>query len=128
MTVSVQTEHQDESAIIFDIEAGEMVEGANAVCHLPPGAVVTGGFVAVLTVFDAACTIDIGDGTVANRYGNDLDIHAATGTQNLTITGDEVTAATEQVKITPSAVDSVTGKIRVCLKYVVMNRSKFAVG
>ena len=128
MAVTPQTEHQNETAVVFDIAAGAMAAGANTVCYLPPGAIVTGGFIAVVTVFNAACTVDIGDASVGNRYGNDLDIHTATGSQNLTITGFEVTGATDAITITPSATDSTTGKLTVCIKYVVKNRSSFAVG
>lgn len=129
MAFTMVTAHQEESAVLCELDLAEMVSGANTICQLPAGAIVTGGFIAVMTAYSAACTLDIGDAGTANRYANDIDI-AATGTTNLSITGYECTVANGLIKITPSAVDasSPSGTVIICVKYVVAGRESFAIG
>lgn len=129
MAFTKVTGHQEESAVLCVLDLANMVSGANTICEIPAGAIVTGGFIAVTTAYSDTCTLDIGDAGTANRYANDVNI-AATGTTNLSITGYEASAANGLIKITPSAVDasSPSGAAIICIKYVVVGRESFAVG
>lgn len=89
---------------------------------LPYGAQVISGAVIVDTAFDAAtATIDIGDSTVGNRYGDNVNV-AATGRTALTPTGYVSDGA--DLIVTPTFADPVTvGKVRVQVMYVINGRA-----
>lgn len=87
------------------VDMADFAAGANSVLTLPTGAVVTSGFIAVTTGYSAACTLDIGDGTTANRFANDVDAEVAALTA-FTLDGIALTSGLRTIKVTPSAVDA----------------------
>jgi hypothetical protein len=69
--------------------------------YLPPNAYVTNIKVLVTTAFDAGVVIDIGDGSTANLFANDVD-PTSTGAASVTLTAQAgvVQDTADQTKVT----------------------------
>ena len=93
------------------------------VIPLPPGAVVTGGSVDCLIVFDSATfAITVGDATSAARYLTAADI-SDVGTDALVPTGYRHTTG-ENIEIVCTIADvCTTGRATVRVEYVIEDRS-----
>ncbi len=111
---------------MIPIVFGNVADTATAVnaVDLPYGAVVTGGYFVVDTVFNVGTTstLDIGDSTSANRYANDINLKAL-GVTALTLTG--YTSDGAAIQITPANVGTVatTGAGRLYVEYVITGRA-----
>lgn len=94
--------------------------------ELPYGArLLNTGSLTVVAASQASVTLDVGDTTVANRYGNDLDM-ATTGRKALTAT-DFVTAVEGDIGLTFSA-QPTQGSFVLSVQYVVAGRVAFSQG
>jgi hypothetical protein len=92
---------------------------------LPEGAQVTRGWVLVTTAYNSATTaiLDIGDATVANRYGNDIDLKTV-GLKPLTPTG-YIQPGKGPVTVTfaQTGAAGTAGSARVYIEYVVERKA-----
>jgi hypothetical protein len=92
---------------------------------LPKGAVIVAWIVNVVTAFNSSGTdlLDIGDGSTANRFANDIDVSSAG--QKLTgyVAAELYTPLTDETQITAifvqSVADAAAGDLDVaCLYYI----------
>lgn len=92
--------------------------------QLPYGAVITGGFFVVDTVFNVGTTavLDVGDAISANRYKNDIDLKTL-GLTALVPTGYKSEGAA--ILITPTLVGTAatTGAGRLFVEYMITDRA-----
>lgn len=95
---------------------------------LPPGAVVLGGDITVLTPFNGTTnTLKLGDTAVDNRYANAVDLKTA-GRTALTLTGYKHAAA-EFLRTTFAQTGTATaGAVRITVTYYVEKRAAFSQG
>ena len=91
---------------------------------LPYGAVVTGGYFVVDTVFNLGTTavLDVGDSTTANRYANDINLKAL-GVTQLVPTGYTSDGAAIQILPVLVGTAATTGAGRLYVEYVITNRA-----
>ncbi len=91
---------------------------------LPYGAVVTGGYIVVDTVFNVGTTsvLDIGDATTADRYKADVNLKAL-GVTQLVPTGYKSNG--DAILITPANVGTAatTGSARLFVEYMITGRA-----
>lgn len=59
--------------------------------EIPKGAIVKGVNVVIVTAAGAACTMDIGDGSTASLFDNNVDLNAVAGTMTGTDPATETT-------------------------------------
>ncbi len=99
---------------------------------MPVGAVIVGGQIITDTAFNAGATdtLSLGDASSATRYLSASSIHA-TGKADLVVTGLEMGATTNTLKITwtgGTPASLTTGAARLIISYVVKGRSSCTIG
>ena len=98
------------------------LSGATVTCTdlIPAGCILLGITTRVTTVITGATSVDIGDGSDADRWGNDTAITAGTttGLADLTGTGLAVNVAAMSVVLTANGSNFLTGAIRVTAHYI----------
>ncbi|MBX9914084.1 MAG: hypothetical protein K2Y25_09305 [Pseudomonadaceae bacterium] len=104
---------------------------AQAAAQLPAAAIVTGGFIVVDEVFNAAttATLVVGDALVANRYApTPLDLKTL-GMKALTVTGyATLKIADLNVTYASSGAAATTGKGRLYLEYIETPKASWTQG
>ena len=104
--------------------------GYNAI-ELPPGAIVTGGDLVVITAFDTSgtATVAIGDVTTNNRYLTATSVKTA-GRTPLVPTGFKTTPTQRWIRVTSalSTTDATVGQCRLRVTYIVDKRMAFSQG
>ena len=128
----VEIDHSDMAAT----DGGTIATGTYEVVKVPAGAVVTGGHVMISEAFPASVTFDIGDGADVDRYVKKAVFPAVSSIAEQTLGNATYLAITGYKYTTPDTIDIVvagaaptaSGKIRVCVKYVVEGRAAFSQG
>jgi len=117
--------------VVIDYDDLTSAVAAEAI-DLPAGAIVTGGFINILTVWNSATSdvLDIGDGADVDRYTpTPLDIDAAVGMQAITVTGFEYTANdTIDVIWTGVSTAPTTGQLHLVVEYILDGRANENMG
>lgn len=131
MAITKNSGRQDISVAMVEINYSDIVSGtAAAAIELPGNAIVVSGAVTVITPFNSGTSdvLDVGDSVTANRYVNDVDIHAA-GRTALVPTG-YVTTTSGDINVTLVSVGAAAtaGKVRLEVQYVVGGRAEFSQG
>lgn len=149
-TVTKLGSSQDVQSIVFDINAtdtmvntsgnavvfGKTTSAGNTtydIATLPPGSVVVGGRVIVLTAFatSSANTIDVGDSDDPDRYTETgaIDLQdpdaPATGFDMLGDGKIYTNGQNLRVTITNSTADATAGRALVVVNYVIVGRSTY---
>lgn len=110
-----------------EIKAGDMVAGAQNAIELPPGAIVTGGRVTVLTAFNVATTINVGDALNATRLGSAFNL-SAVGVGVINGQPYEYPANNRFIQVTPSVITATTGRAFISITFIVPRRTEANVG
>jgi hypothetical protein len=105
-----------------DFGESNTAETVVEIVPLPPGAVVTGGYIARTTAFDAATfNVEIGDADDPNRYLTETDVKGV-GKTDLVPTG--YVGAGQNIQLTFTAADAcTTGTAIVVVEYIIDGRS-----
>lgn len=133
MPITKNTGRQEVIAATVDFTYADVPTTATVyeALNLPANAVVVGGDFVVTTAWNTGttATIDIGDVTTGNRYGNDIDLKTAARTA-LTLTGFTVTNTQKTVNVTPALAGTAAtaGAARLTVLYVVKGRAAFSQG
>lgn len=87
---------------------------------IPAGSVVLGVTVRVTTLMTGATAFDVGDGSDADRWGDDIAVAAGTTTTNAntTITAVPIYAAATSVVLTAVTSDFTAGAVRITVHYL----------
>lgn len=130
MALSKEVNHQKERVVLCVLDLSTMEADGAAICTLPPGSVVTGGFMFVHTVYTTTANGIIGDATDDNRYLTATAIGTSSTVTALLVTGFEITSTETDILFTPSAIDATSpaGEIHIVIRYVVHGVGDFTVG
>ena len=135
----VDIDHSDMAAT----DGGTIATGTYEAVQLPEGAVVTGGFAMILEAFPASVTLEVGDDGDIDRYldaaggapgtavypqAGSIGEQTLNDLQYLAPTGYKYTAANSIDVVVGGAAPTASGKLRLCVKYIVAGRAAFSEG
>ena len=110
-------------------DAEVLATGAYPAINIPAGAVVTGGWLDITTVFTATCDIDIGDGVDPDRYSSVIINADSLGRTDLTLDGGAADASyiypeDDTIDITLAVAATIVGAASLYVEYVMTAESR----
>lgn len=133
MPITKQSGRQELIVAHVDINLADVVNNvAQAAIDLPPNAVLVDGSLVTTEAWNSTTSdvMDVGDATSATRYLTDGNIRALAARVPLVMTGFVHTNAVKTLNVTWTSGGGVptTGKVRLEVRYYVLNRSVFTQG
>lgn len=129
MALTFVADHQKERCWVADFDLADMAVAKVKLGELPVGAIVTGGFVSVITAYTTAATLNVGDNITATKYVSALDL-TVEGSTDIDFDGLVLESTTKDVYFKASAVDASdpAGELAIVIKYVVPGVGDFTIG